>query len=133
MEENTSLINSDNILELPSNIVEYLLVKQMVNPVNTENMLFVKDHFNASWFQNEQLIPLFQIARNYISKYDTFPTKELIYKVLSTEKFERNREKIKKEFECVYSLDESKYSEKFIQDTIISFTKRKSGLLCYFR
>lgn len=126
-----SEINSDNILEIPSKIVEQLLVKQLINPTNSENMLFVKENFKSRWFQNENLIPLFQIASNYISRYDSFPTKELINKVLSTEKFENNRDKIKHELESLYTFDETNYSEKFIQDTIISFVKRKSCLSCY--
>ena len=46
---------NEEILELPVDIVEKLVCKQLLNPINTENSFFIQQYFKANWFKNESL------------------------------------------------------------------------------
>lgn len=120
-------------LELPELLVEDLICKQLLNPINVENSLFVQQHFSINWFKNESLITLFSFLKNYWKKYESAPTKEIVYRILENDKFKDKRDKLLKTVNSLYDLDETQYPPKFLQDTLIAFTKRTCNVLCNFR
>ena len=120
-------------LELPELLVENLICKQLLNPINVENSLFVQQHFKSQWFKNESLPILFSFLMNYWKKYESAPTKEVVYRVLENDKFKDKKDKLLKAVNSLYDLDETQYPTKFLQDTLIAFTKRTCNVLCNFR
>lgn len=118
------------ILELPENLVEQLVCKQMLNPLEIENSMFVQQNFKSQWFKNEDLIVLFQISKNYWLKYNSCPTKEIMHKILENDRFKDKKSRLISIVDQLYNLDETKYDKQYIQDTLINFTKRKSNILC---
>lgn len=112
------------LLELPEPLVENLICKQLLDPIRTENSLFVQQHFKSQWFKNENLITLFSFLMNYWKKYESAPSKEVVYRILENDKFKDKKDKLTAAVDYLYSLDESKYDNKFLQDTLIAFTKR---------
>lgn len=120
-------------LELPELLVENLICKQLLNPINVENSLFVQQHFKSQWFKNESLPILFSFLMNYWKKYESAPTKEIVYRILENDKFKDKKDKLFKAVNSLYDLDETQYPTKFLQDTLIAFTKRTCNVLCNFR
>jgi hypothetical protein len=121
--EKDNLID-DELLELPEPVVENLICKQLLNPVNVENSLFVQQHFKSEWFKNDSLTTLFSFLMNYWKKYESSPTREVVYRVLENDKFKDKKDKLTSVVNTLYDLDESQYPTKFLQDTLIAFTKR---------
>lgn len=118
--------SSEEILELPINFVEKLICKQLLNPVEIENALFVQQYFKANWFKNEHLKLLYLFLINYWKKYGNCPKKEIVYKILENDKFKENKETLLNLTNELYNIEESKYNEDFLQDTIIKFTKARA-------
>jgi hypothetical protein len=122
-----------DVLELPESLVENLVCKQLLNPLYIENSLFVQEHFKSQWFKNESLVTLFSFLRNYWKKYEAAPTKEMVYRILENDKFKDKKDKLINAVNSLYTIDETQYDNKFLQDTLIEFTKRTSYVLCNFR
>lgn len=125
MREKPEQIDTE-ILELPENLVEQLVCKQLLNPLEVENSMFIQQNFKAQWFKNEDLIPIFQICRNYWMKYNNPPTDEIIFKVLNNDKFKDKKDKLTNIVNQLYEIDESKYDKKYLQDALINFTKGRA-------
>ena len=125
MKEKSEQINTE-ILELPENLVEELVCKQLLNPSEMENSMFIQQNFKAQWFKNENLTTIFTICRNYWLKYNINPTEQIIYRVLDNDKFKDKKSTLTKTIEGLYSIDESKYVKQFLQDTLINFTKGRA-------
>jgi len=114
------------ILELPEALVEQLVCKQVLNPVEVENSMFIQQNFKAQWFKNEELTTLFQICRNYWLKYNGCPTTEIMYKILENDRFKDKKSKLISIVDQLYNIDESKYDKQYLQDTLINFTKGRA-------
>ena len=125
MKEKPEQIDTE-ILELPENLVEELVCKQLLNPSEMENSMFIQQNFKAQWFKNENLTTIFTICRNYWLKYNINPTEQIIYRVLDNDKFKDKKSTLTKTIEGLYSIDESKYVKQFLQDTLINFTKGRA-------
>ena len=71
---------NEEILELPVDIVEKLVCKQLLNPINTENSFFIQQYFKANWFKNESLTLIYTFLLNYYKKYNNILRKRLFIK-----------------------------------------------------
>ena len=117
---------NEEILELPVDIVEKLVCKQLLNPINTENSFFIQQYFKANWFKNESLTLIYTFLLNYYKKYNNYPTQEIVYKILENDKFKEKHDKLFNIINELYSIEESKYDESFLRDTLIKFTKARA-------
>ena len=61
------------------------------------------------------------------NKTSTIVSKELLYKILEHSRYDTERVQLTKTLERICSIDESKYDNKFLQYSIMEFTKRKSN------
>lgn len=125
MKEKPEQIDTE-ILELPENLVEELVCKQLLNPSEMENAMFIQQNFKAQWFKNENLTTIFTICRNYWLKYNINPTEQIIYRVLDNDKFKDKKSILTKTIDELYRIDETKYDKQFLQDTLINFTKGRA-------
>ena len=124
---------NEELLELPEVLVEQLICKQLLNPLYIEHSIFVQQHFNKAWFKNDNYKLIYTLLSNYWIKYNSEPTKEILLHILSNDKFKEQKGKLVGHINTLYDIDESKYDKKFLQDTLINYTKRKSDVFCYIR
>jgi archaellum biogenesis ATPase FlaH len=114
------------ILELPEETVEKIICKQLLKPECIDNSVFVRQHFLSSWFKDTHLGMLYSFLLKYWQKYESAPTKELLNEILMNEHFEEHRAALKNKVSELYSISEDNWNPKFIQDSIIDFTKGRA-------
>lgn len=123
--KNANLIDEE-LLELPETLVEQFICKQLLNPVNIENSIFVQQNFKCQWFKGDSLKLIYSFLLNYWKKYNTFPTAEMVYKILENDKFKDNKDVLVSTVKSLYNLNEEQYNQKFLQDTLINFVKGRA-------
>lgn len=133
IKQNNNTNIDEELLELPQQLVEDLICKQLLNPQHIENSIFVRQHFLSDWFQDKNLIALYTLLLNYWKKYNAAPAKQLIQKILENDKLKDKKDQLINVVNRLYEINELDYDSKFIQDTLIAFTKRTCHILCYFR
>ena len=116
----------EEMLELSETTVEQLIVKQLLNPLDSVNSLFIRQHFKSNWFKNENLTTIYSFLNNYWAKYSSAPSQELVYKILDNDKFKDTKHRLLPIINSIYEIDETKYDKKFLQDTFINFIKGKA-------
>ena len=116
----------EEMLELPESTVEQLIVKQLLDPLDSVNSLFIRQHFKSNWFTNENLKTIYSFLNNYWAKYSAAPSQDLVYKILENDKFKETKHRLLPMVNSIYEIDETKYDKKFLQDTFINFIKGKA-------
>lgn len=119
---------NEELLELPDDFLERLICKQLVEPNNSENTLFVHQHFRSGWFKDDGLKLLYKILYNFYEKQSSLPTKELLYKIFEHERYYTDKGKLTTALNNICTIDETVYDDKFLQRSMIEFTKRKSNV-----
>ena len=122
-------INNDlneELLELPEEFVEQLVCKQLLSPENSENTLFIHQNFKSDWFKSQPLKQLYKILYSYYEKNSGLPSDTLLYKIFEHEKFDTDRVKLTKTVQSLLDIDETKYDPKFLQSSMIEFTKGRA-------
>lgn len=124
--KNEETNSNEEMLELPADLVEKIVCKQLLNPNNADNSFFIQQYFKANWFKNESLVLIYSLLLNYYKKYNNYPTKEIIYKILENDKFKDKYDKLLNSINELYNIEESKYDDIFLRDTLIKFTKARA-------
>lgn len=127
---NNNKTNNDEILELPDELVEKLVCKQLISPLYSENSIFIHQNFNANWFKDEHIKKLFKALQLYYTKYNKIPNKIIVEQILNNDKFAADKSVLTHLIDELNRIDETKYDKSYLQDTLINFTKRKSNVCC---
>lgn len=126
MAKKEKIENTDNLLELNEKDAEKIVCKQLLNPLSLDNSLFVHEFFKAEWFKNDTLKTIYKFLRAYFSKYQSIPKKGDVESVFKNEIYASQYANIKPMLASLYEFDESQYSEKFVKDNILKFTKARA-------
>ncbi len=117
--------NNDSILELNENDIEKVICKQLLNPISLDNTLFVYEHFKKGWFKNKTIEIIFNFLHAYYKKYEKIPKRADLESVFQNDCYTSNYANIKPMLDSLYEFEEHKFSEQFISDNIVKFTKAR--------
>lgn len=113
-------------LELPLDLVEKLICKQLLTPINSEITNLVLNFFHPKYYMNQDLKIIWTLLNNYWKKYNNKPSIDLLYKILANDKFKDKKEKLTSILNEIVNVDDSKYESKYIQDTLLNYIKSKA-------
>lgn len=116
----------EQLLELPGDFAEKIILKQLLRPESTDSSYFIYQNFQDRWFDNSSFSQLFKILKAYWTKYQSFPSKTLLTKILSHEKYKEVKDDILIIVDDVLNIQESDYDKAYLQDMIVRFTKERA-------
>lgn len=119
----------DDSLTMPNEIVDRLICKQLIQPLDLRNSVFVQQFFAKRYFKNEDLSDIYQIALNFKNRYDKLISKDALIQLLKNDKFKDKEKKMLSIVGEVLSFDETKFAPAYISDIILKATKERA---CYF-
>lgn len=119
-------LDDTEIMELSEETIERIVCKQLLNPCSLDNTAFVRQHFHPGWFQNGNIKELFSFLLKYWKRYESAPSLTLVNEILMNDHFEENRSVLKKLVNELFEFKEETLNPKFVQDSIIDFTKGRA-------
>lgn len=116
----------EQLLELPGDFSEKIILKQLLRPESTDSSYFIYQNFQDRWFDNNAYSQLFKILKAYWTKYQSFPSKSLLIKILEHEKYKESKNDILTLVDDILNIKESDYDKTYLQDMIVRFTKERA-------
>ena len=84
------------------------------------------------WFKNDTLKTIYKFLNAYYKKYEQIPKRGDVESVFKNECYSSQYANIKPMLDSLYAFEESKYSDKFIKDNIVKFTKARAIYFAIF-
>ena len=84
------------------------------------------------WFKNDTLKTIYKFLNAYYTKYEQIPKRGDVESVFKNECYSSQYANIKPMLDSLYSFEESKYSDKFVKDNIVKFTKARAIYFAIF-
>ena len=84
------------------------------------------------WFKNDTLKTIYKFLNAYYKKYEQIPKRGDVESVFKNECYSSQYANIKPMLDSLYSFEESKYSDKFVKDNIVKFTKARAIYFAIF-
>lgn len=119
-------LNVEQLLQLPDDFAEKLILKQLINPESTDSSFFIYSNFQDSWFKKQEYGELFKVLKGYYFKYQAFPSKVLLNKIIESPRFESIKNELVKTVNDIYDIKESDYEKDYLRDMIVKFTKERA-------
>lgn len=119
-------LNTNQLLELPGDFAEKIIIKQLLKPESTDSSYFIFQNFQDRWFNNNSFSQLFKILKAYWTKYQSFPSKSLLTKILDHEKYAESKTELINLVDDILDIKESEYDKTYLQDMIVKFTKERA-------
>lgn len=123
---NKKELKPEQLLQLPDDFAEKLILKQLMNPESTDSSYFIYSNFKDGWFKNNENGELFKVLKAYYLKYQSFPSKTVIDKILSSSRYESIKDALSKTVTDIYDIKESDYDKDYLKDMIVRFTKERA-------
>lgn len=123
---NKKELKPEQLLELPNDFSEKIIIKQLLNPENTDSTYFIFNNFKDSWFEKLEHAELFKVLKAYYAKYQGFPSKNVIDKIILAARYDNIRNDIIRVVSDIYAIKEDDYDKKYLQDMIVRFTKERA-------
>lgn len=119
----------NNLFDIPQELIEKIVCKQVLSPDDEKNRLFVQEFFKPRYFKNEYLKDLFDLFTKFYIKFNKVMPKELISKVLQNDTYKEKSTKYKPLIDDIYSIKQQDYSPEFISDILVKHTRECA---CYY-
>ncbi len=84
------------------------------------------------WFKNDTIKTIYKFLNAYYTRYEAIPKRGDVESVFKNECYSSQYANIKPMLDSLYEFDESKYSDKFIKDNIVKFTKARAIYFAIF-
>lgn len=123
---NKKELKPEQLLQLPDDFAEKLILKQLIKPETTDSSYFIFTNFNEEWFKKNENSELFKVLKAYYAKYQTFPSRNIINKIVSSSRYESIKFELDKTIDDIYEIKEEDYNKTYLQDMIVRFTKERA-------
>lgn len=84
------------------------------------------------WFKNDTIKTIYKFLNAYYTRYEAIPKRGDVESVFKNDCYSSQYANIKPMLDSLYDFEESKYSDKFIKDNIVKFTKARAIYFAIF-
>lgn len=84
------------------------------------------------WFKNDTIKTIYKFLNAYYARYEAIPKRGDVESVFKNDCYSSQYANIKPMLDSLYDFEESKYSDKFIKDNIVKFTKARAIYFAIF-
>jgi replicative DNA helicase len=123
---NKKELKPEQLLQLPDDFAEKLILKQLIKPETTDSSYFIFTNFEEEWFKKNENSELFKVLKAYYAKYQSFPSRNIINKIVSSSRYESIKFELDKTINDIYEINEEDYNKTYLQDMIVRFTKERA-------
>lgn len=119
----------NNLFDIPQELIQKIVCKQMLSPIDEKNRMFVQEFFKPRYFKNEYLKDLYELFVKFHEKFNKTMSKDLLFKILQNDTYKEKSTKYTPLINDIYAINEEAYSTEFISDLLVKHTRECA---CYY-